>query len=87
MHQAINFEEKFGNFAERWSPRVVAEMNEYQFKLVKLQGEFVWHSHAETDEAFVVLDGEMRIDFRDGAASRRDVRGAAWGGTQAVCGG
>ena len=50
-----------------WSPRVVAEMNDYQFKVVRIQGDFVWHSHDDTDEAFYVLDGELRIDFRDGA--------------------
>jgi mannose-6-phosphate isomerase-like protein (cupin superfamily) len=44
---------------------VVAELNDYQFKLVKLQGEFVWHDHDATDEAFIVLDGEMEIAFRD----------------------
>jgi mannose-6-phosphate isomerase-like protein (cupin superfamily) len=42
-------------------------MNDYQFKLVKLQGDFVWHDHKDTDETFIVLDGELRIDFRDGA--------------------
>lgn len=47
-----------------WQPRVVAEMNDYQFKVVKLQGDFVWHAHADTDETFIVLDGELRIDFR-----------------------
>ena len=46
-------------------------MNDYQFKLVKLEGEFVWHSHADTDETFIVLDGELRIDFRDGAVQLR----------------
>ena len=51
--------------AERWSPRVVARMNDYEFKLVKLEGEFVWHAHADTDEAFLVLAGEMDIGFRD----------------------
>ncbi|GEN23252.1 hypothetical protein HCU01_12010 [Halomonas cupida] len=50
-----------------WSPRVIAEMNDYQFKVVRIQGDFVWHSHDDTDEAFYVLDGELRIDFRDGA--------------------
>lgn len=50
-----------------WSPRVIAEMNDYQFKVVRIQGDFVWHSHADTDEAFYVLDGELRIDFRDGS--------------------
>ena len=62
----INFEDKFARFRDRWSPKVVAEMNDYQFKLVRLQGEFVWHSHAESDEVFVVIDGRMAIDFRDG---------------------
>ena len=62
----INLEQKFGKFVERWSPRVVAEMNDYQLKLVKLQGEFVWHSHSDTDEVFFVVDGRMSIEFRDG---------------------
>jgi mannose-6-phosphate isomerase-like protein (cupin superfamily) len=65
----INLQEKFGMFEEQWSPRVIAEMNDYQFKLVKLEGDFVWHSHAETDEAFFVVEGELRIDFRDGAVT------------------
>ena len=63
----INFSDKFGLFAEAWSPRVIAEMNDYQFKLVKLQGEFVWHNHADTDEVFIVVGGEMTIEFRDGS--------------------
>jgi mannose-6-phosphate isomerase-like protein (cupin superfamily) len=50
---AINFREKLAKFSDHWSPRVIAEMNDYQFKLVKLQGEFVWHSHADTDEVFI----------------------------------
>lgn len=49
-----------------WQPRVVAEMNDYQFKVVKLDGEFVWHRHGDTDETFIVLDGVLRIDFRGG---------------------
>jgi mannose-6-phosphate isomerase-like protein (cupin superfamily) len=55
--KTINLREKLATFAEHWSPRVVAELNDYQFKLVKLQGEFVWHDHTDTDEAFLVLDG------------------------------
>ncbi|MGR9220974.1 cupin domain-containing protein (plasmid) [Rhizobium leguminosarum] len=51
---------------DQWMPRVIAEMNNYQFKVVKLEGDFVWHDHPETDETFLVLDGELRIDFRDG---------------------
>lgn len=63
---AINFSEKFRLFKDHWQPRVVAEMNDYQFKIVRIQGDFVWHSHKDTDETFIVLEGDLRIDFRDG---------------------
>jgi len=66
-YQAINFSEKLALFSEQWSQRVIAEMNDYQFKLAKLEGEFIWHEHADTDEVFIVLEGQLRIDFRDGA--------------------
>jgi mannose-6-phosphate isomerase-like protein (cupin superfamily) len=66
---AINLGEKLAKISEHWSPRVVAEMNDYQFKVVKLQGEFVWHDHKDTDEVFLVLDGEMEIGFRDRTVS------------------
>jgi mannose-6-phosphate isomerase-like protein (cupin superfamily) len=66
-YKAINFAEKLGLIRDQWQPRVVAEMNDYQFKLVKLQGDFVWHQHADTDESFVVIEGVLRIDFRDGS--------------------
>ena len=62
---AINLWNKLAKFSDHWSPRVIAEMNDYQFKLAKLQGDFVWHAHAETDEVFIVLDGEMVLEFRD----------------------
>jgi mannose-6-phosphate isomerase-like protein (cupin superfamily) len=62
---AINFAEKLAKLEALWSPRVVAELNDYQFKLVKLEGEFVWHRHDDTDEAFIVLSGEMEIGLRD----------------------
>lgn len=65
-HHAINFAQKFSLFSEQWAPKVVAEMNDYQFKIVRLEGDFIWHIHADTDEAFLVLEGELRIDFRDG---------------------
>ena len=65
-HKAINLDEKFGLFSDHWSPRVVAEMNDCQFKLAKIQGEFVWHEHADTDEVFIVMKGRMTIEFRDG---------------------
>jgi mannose-6-phosphate isomerase-like protein (cupin superfamily) len=63
--EVINFARKFDLFSEQWQPKVVAELNDYQFKVVRLEGDFVWHEHPETDEAFIVLDGELRIDFRD----------------------
>ncbi|WP_202964844.1 cupin domain-containing protein [Inquilinus limosus] len=63
----INLAEKFALFTDRWQPRVVAEMNELQFKIVRLEGDFLWHHHPETDEAFLVLEGTLRLDFRDGA--------------------
>ena len=62
----IRFSEKLAMLTEHWSPRVVAELNDYQFKIAKMQGEFVWHRHDETDEAFIVLAGRMAIEFRDG---------------------
>lgn len=64
--QAINLQQKLALIDEHWSPRVVAEMNDYQFKVVRIEGAFIWHSHADTDEAFFVLEGQLRIDFRDG---------------------
>lgn len=64
-HVAINLWNKLDKVLEYWSPRVVAEMNDYQFKLAKLKGDFVWHVHADTDEVFIVLDGEMTLEFRD----------------------
>ena len=62
----INLRDKLEKFSDHWSPKVVAEMNDYQFKLVKIQGDFVWHNHADTDEVFIVLEGSMRIEFEDG---------------------
>ena len=63
--QAINLLHKISLFSEQWSPKVITEMNDYQFKIVRLQGDFIWHSHPETDEAFLVLEGQLRIDLRD----------------------
>ena len=62
----ISFAEKFDCFLEQWSPKVVAEMNDYQFKLVRLEGEFVWHDHQDTDETFIVLEGKLLIEFQAG---------------------
>ncbi len=55
-------------FTEHWTPKVIAEMNDYQLKIAKVKGDFVWHSHEDTDETFIVLEGKLRIDFRDGQA-------------------
>lgn len=71
-YQAINFDEKLNKFKDIWSPKVVAEMNDYQFKLVKIEGEFVWHDHKDTDEVFIVIKGNMQIEFRDGIVSLRE---------------
>ena len=65
MLNKINLKEKLAKFSDYWSPRVIAEMNDYQFKLVKIKGEFVWHNHQDTDEVFIVLNGSMNIDFKD----------------------
>lgn len=67
QHAAINLAQKFSLFSEQWQPKVIAAMNDYQFKLVKLQGDFIWHKHSDTDETFIVIEGHLRIDLRDGA--------------------
>lgn len=67
--RSINLAEKLTKVTEHWSPRVIAELNDYQFKLARLQGEFVWHDHPDTDEAFLVLEGSLRIELRDGVVT------------------
>ena len=66
LSNKINLKEKLSKFSEYWSPRIIAEMNDYQFKLVKIKGEFIWHDHKYTDEVFIVIEGTMSIEFRDG---------------------
>lgn len=66
--QTIDLIGKIVQIDGHWQPRVVAEMNDYQFKVVKVEGEFLWHRHADTDESFIVLEGELRIDFRGGSS-------------------
>src|SRR3954462_3136531 len=68
-YRSIRLRDKFNLFSEQWQPKVIAEMNDYQFKVVKLQGDFIWHEHENTDETVIVLDGVLRIDFRDGAVN------------------
>lgn len=69
MLRPINLKQKLTEFNDQWAPKVIAEMDGFQFRLAKLKGDFVWHSHQETDEAFFVLAGQLRIDFRDGTAT------------------
>lgn len=65
-YKALNLKTKLSLLDDQWSPRVIAEMNDYQFKVVKIKGDFVWHDHKDTDETFIVVEGDLRIDFRDG---------------------
>ena len=65
--KTINLNEKLSKIDALWTRKIVAQMNDYHIKLVKIEDEFVWHSHPETDEVFLVIEGSMRIDFRDGA--------------------
>ena len=62
---AINLAEKLALFTEQWKPKIVARMNDYHFKIAKVEGEFIWHAHPATDEAFIVLEGELTMHFRE----------------------
>jgi mannose-6-phosphate isomerase-like protein (cupin superfamily) len=68
-HEAISLSRKFNLFSDQWQPRVIAEMNDYQFKIARVQGDFIWHDHPDTDETFFVLEGTLRIDLPDGFVS------------------
>ena len=61
----INLISKYKKITEHWSPKVVAEMNDYQFKLAKIKNDFIWHSHEDTDETFIVMEGKIYIEFED----------------------
>jgi len=71
-YQPINLQNKLSKFTEQWSPKIIAQMNDYHFKVVKVQGEFVWHDHPETDEVFLVLKGQLEIHFRDGNVTLKE---------------
>ena len=71
MVTAINLSEKFARFTDQWSPKIIADLNDSHVKLAKVQGEFVWHQHAEEDELFMVIRGELTIELRDGAVTLR----------------
>jgi len=68
-YASINLQEKLTKFSEHWSPKIIAQLNDYHLKLAKVQGEFVWHDHPDTDEVFIVLNGHIDILFRDGKVS------------------
>ena len=65
MTTKINFKSKFDKFHEQWSPKIIAEMNDYQFKLVKIENDFIWHQHHDTDEVFIVIEGKFSIEFEN----------------------
>ena len=62
----VNLTQKFSLISKQWDPKIIAQLNDYQVKIAKIQGEFVWHSHPETDEIFLVIDGKLTIHLRDG---------------------
>lgn len=64
-NQVINFGDKFDKFTDQWSPKIIAQLNDYHFKLARIEGEFNWHSHKETDEAFIIIAGSMQIELPD----------------------
>jgi len=66
MARVVDLRDKLSLFSEHWSPKVVATMNDYEVKVAKVKGEFVWHSHADTDELFLVVDGTLTIQLPDG---------------------
>ena len=65
MTTKINLNSKLDKFHEHWSPKIIAEMNDYQFKLVKIKNEFIWHQHEHTDEVFIVIEGKIGIEFEN----------------------
>ncbi len=62
----IDIADKLSLFSEHWSPKVIARLNDYEIKLAKLKGEFVWHTHDDTDELFLVIEGRLTVQLRDG---------------------
>jgi len=65
-NEAVDITEKLALFSEHWLPKVVARLNDYEIKVVKVKGEFVWHTHDDTDKLFIVVAGELSFQLRDG---------------------
>ena len=80
----VDLHEKLSLFSDHWSPKVVARMNDYEVKVVKLQGEFTWHTHDDTDELFLVVDGELTIQLRDGDVTLTAGQAAIFSAVQAL---
>ena len=70
--KAVNLREKFDRFSDRWAPKIIAQLNDYHIKLVRVKGDFTWHDHKDTDEVFMVMEGELRIDFREGSVTLKE---------------
>ncbi|MEV2278605.1 cupin domain-containing protein [Nocardiopsis sp. NPDC049922] len=70
MKQSVNLHSALASFDQLWSPRVLAHVNDYDVRVAKVRGEYVWHAHDDTDEFFLVIDGRLRIRLRDGADER-----------------
>ena len=64
--EPVNLDAMLARFAEHWSPKRIAQVNNYDVRIVKVQGEFTWHTHPDTDEFFLVLDGQLTVQLRDG---------------------
>ncbi|MDY7091635.1 MAG: cupin domain-containing protein [Acidobacteriota bacterium] len=73
MREAVNLADKLAMFTELWQPRIVGELNGHELKVAKVQGEFVWHHHDDTDDFFLVLQGRLRIQLRDGEGVESEV--------------
>jgi mannose-6-phosphate isomerase-like protein (cupin superfamily) len=71
-NSVVNLQEKLTKISEHWSPGIIARLNDYHLKLAKVKGEFVWHSHPETDELFLVLEGQLNIELEDGPVTLRE---------------
>lgn len=69
MKAPINLADKFAKFSDHWSPKIVAQVNDFDVRTVKVKGGFVWHKHDETDELFLVVDGILKIELRDGSVT------------------
>jgi mannose-6-phosphate isomerase-like protein (cupin superfamily) len=71
-HFPVHLKAKLAQIPDLWAPRVVAQLNDYHIKIARIQGEFVWHSHPETDELFLIVQGELTIQLRDGEVTLRE---------------